>query len=75
MRGTGWEALPAAIDEASRLDCTEVLLSERREDRIAFLTRSSACFAVTAERVRTDDGSARRSFAFRDASRADSRAR
>ncbi|WP_420394749.1 hypothetical protein [Acuticoccus sp.] len=64
--------LPAAIDEASRLARTKVLLSERRWDRVAFLTRSVAFFArpgVAVERVMTDGGSAHRSFALRDVSR------
>ena len=59
-----------AIDDASRLAYTEVLASETREDCIAFLTRSLAFFArhgVVVERIMTDNGSAYRSFAFRDA--------
>lgn len=43
-RGTGWEVLHVAIDDASRLAYTEVLASEKREDCIAFLHRSLAFF-------------------------------
>ena len=68
-RGTGWEVLHVAIDDASRLAYTEVLASEKREDCIAFLTRSLQFFArhgVAVERVMTDNGSAYRSLAFRN---------
>ncbi|MEM8760329.1 MAG: IS481 family transposase [Pseudomonadota bacterium] len=68
-RGTGWEFLHVAIDDASRLAYTEVLSSEKRPDCIAFLQRSLAFFArhgIDAERVMTDNGSAYRSHAFRD---------
>ena len=68
-RGTGWAVLHVAIDDATRLAYTEVLKSETREDCIAFLTRSLAFFArhgVAVQRVMTDNGSAYRSFAFRD---------
>jgi transposase InsO family protein len=68
-RGTGWEVLHVAIDDASRLAYTEILASEKREDCIAFLERSIAFFArhgVGVERVMTDNGSAYRSFAFRN---------
>ena len=68
-RGTGWEVPHVAIDDATRLAYTEVPKSETREDCIAFLTRSLAFFArhgVAVQRVMTDNGSAYRSFAFRD---------
>jgi transposase InsO family protein len=68
-RGPGWEFLHVAVDDASRLACTEVLASEKREDAIGFLTRSLAFFrrhGVTVERVMTDNGSACRSRDFRD---------
>jgi len=67
-RGTGWEHLHVAIDDASRLAYTEVLSSERKEDAVAFLSRALAWFArhgVSAERVMTDNGAAYRSFSFR----------
>ncbi len=69
-RGTGWEALHVAIDDATRLAYTEVLADEKKETAIAFLSRSCAFFranGVTPERIMTDNGSAYKSRAFRDA--------
>ncbi len=69
-RGTGWEALHVAIDDATRLAYTEVLPDEKKETAIAFLSRSCAFFranGVTPERIMTDNGSAYKSRAFRDA--------
>ena len=69
-RGTGWEALHVAIDDATRLAYTEVLPDEKKETAVAFLSRSLAFFqanGVTAERIMTDNGSAYRSAAFREA--------
>jgi transposase InsO family protein len=69
-RGTGWEALHVAIDDASRLAYTELLPDETKESAVAFLARALAWFArhgVTVERVMTDNGSAYKSHAFRDA--------
>jgi transposase InsO family protein len=69
--GAGWEHLHVAIDDNSRLASTELMLpSERKEDALAFLARALAWFAghgVAVERVMTDNGSAYKSFAFRDA--------
>ena len=69
VAGTGWEHLHVAVDDASRLAYTEVLPSERKEDAVAFLSRALAFFAahsVRVERVMTDNGSAYKSFAFRN---------
>lgn len=69
-RGTGWEALHVAVDDASRLAYTELLPDERKESTIAFLDRARAWFAshgVEIERVMTDNGSAHTSRAFRAA--------
>jgi transposase InsO family protein len=69
-RGTGWEALHVAIDDASRLAYTELLPDERKESAVAFLARARAWFAchgVAIERVMTDNGSAYKSRAFRSA--------
>jgi transposase InsO family protein len=58
-----------AVDDASRLACTEVMTSERKEQAAAFLMRALAFFAahgVTVERVMTDNGNAYRSHLFRD---------
>ena len=68
-RGTGWEFLHVAIDDHSRLAYTELLPNERKESAVAFTGRAIAWFArygVTVERVMSDNGSAHRSFAFRD---------
>lgn len=69
-RGAGWEALHVAIDDATRLAYTELLPDEKKPTAIAFLSRSLAFFkanGITAERVMTDNGSAYRSAAFRNA--------
>ncbi len=69
-RGTGWEALHVAIDDATRLAYTELLPDEKQQTAIAFLSRSLAFFkanGITAERVMTDNGSAYKSYAFRGA--------
>ncbi|MGA7326411.1 MAG: IS481 family transposase [Rhodomicrobium sp.] len=68
--GAGWEALHIAIDDATRLAYSEVLPDEKKQTAIAFLSRSLAFFkanGVIPERVMTDNGSAYRSAAFRDA--------
>ena len=69
-RGRGWEYLHVCVDDASRLAYTELLPDERKESAVAFLARALAWFAslgVTAQRVMTDNGSAYRSHAFREA--------
>ena len=69
-RGVGWEYLHVAVDDASRLAYTEILPDERKASAIAFLERALAWFArhgVTVERIMTDNGSAYRSHAFRNA--------
>ena len=38
-RGTGWEYLHVAIDDASRLAYTELLANQRKESAVAFTTR------------------------------------
>ena len=68
-RGTGWEALHVAVDDASRLAYTELLPDEKKESACAFLSRALAFFAahgVTVERVMTDNGSAYNSHLFRE---------
>jgi len=69
-RGTGWEALHVAIDDASRLAYTEILKDEKQESACAFLERALAFFArhgIGVERVMTDNGAAYKSRAFRAA--------
>jgi hypothetical protein len=68
-RGTGWEYLHVAIDDASRLAYSEILPNERKESAIAFTRRARAWFArfgITIERIMTDNGAAYKSFAYRD---------
>jgi transposase InsO family protein len=68
-RGTGWEALHVAIDDASRLAYTEILPDETKESAIAFLKNALAFFGqhgVSVERIMSDNGSAYKSHAFRD---------
>jgi transposase InsO family protein len=67
QRGAGWEYLHVAVDDASRLAFTAVLLDERKESAVAFLANALAWFAahgVAAQRVMTDNGSAFRSKLF-----------
>jgi transposase-like protein len=44
-RGTGWEFLHVAIDDASRLAYTELLRDERKESVVAFTRRALGWFA------------------------------
>ena len=67
-RGTGWEHLHVAIDDAARLAYSEILPDEKKASAIAFLARALAFFdthGVRVERVMTDNGSAYRSHDFR----------
>ena len=60
----GYAFLHTAIDDHSRLACTEILPDETKETAAAFLTRAHAWFAaagITIERVISDNGSCYRS--------------
>jgi hypothetical protein len=53
----GWDAVHVAVDDATRLAYVEVLLDDKAQTAIAFLTRALAFFArhgITVERVITD---------------------
>ena len=66
-RGTGWEYLHVAIDDASRLAFTAMMHDEKKESAVAFLEAAIAWFkahGVVVERVMTDNGSSYRSTAF-----------
>jgi len=66
-RGTGWEFLHVAIDDASRLAYTALMPDERQGSAVRFLEDALAWFAshgVVVERVMTDNGSAYRSKLF-----------
>jgi transposase InsO family protein len=68
-RGTGWEYLHVAIDDAARLAYSEILPSERKADAVGFLDRACSWFVrhgVAVKAVMTDNGSAYRSHDFRD---------
>ncbi|MCW5718839.1 MAG: IS481 family transposase [Bauldia sp.] len=67
-RGSGWEVLHVAIDDASRLAYTELMPDEKKESACAFLDRAIGFFlahGAAVQRVMTDNGSAYRSHAFR----------
>jgi transposase InsO family protein len=67
-RGTGWEDLHVAVDDASRLAYTELLPDEKKESATAFLIRALGWLerhGVTVARVMTDNGSCYRSGLFR----------
>jgi len=66
-RGTGWEYLHVAIDDASRLAFTAMMPDEKKESAVAFLDAAITWFqahGVTVQRVMTDNGSAYKSKAF-----------
>lgn len=68
-RGIGREYVHVAVDDHSRVAYAEVLETQDREASAAFITRALAWFAsqgVTIRRVMTDNGSAYRSYLFRD---------
>ncbi|MBS7702422.1 IS481 family transposase [Chelatococcus asaccharovorans] len=67
-RGTGWEVLHVAIDDASRLAYTEILADEKTDAVCAFTDRALSWFArhgVTVARLMSDNGSAYKSHVFR----------
>jgi transposase InsO family protein len=69
-RGTGWEYLHVAIDDASRLAFTALLPDERKESATRFLEGALAWFrahGVQVQRVMTDNGSAYKSRLFAQA--------
>ncbi|HEY8806506.1 MAG TPA: IS481 family transposase [Candidatus Limnocylindria bacterium] len=69
-RKIGWKHLHVAIDMASRMTFTEFRPTLGGRDGAAFLDRATAFFAsqgIRVERVLSGNGSAYKSFAFRDA--------
>ena len=67
VRGSGWECLHVAIDDASRLAYTEMLADEKQETVCGFMARALAWYerhGIIVERVMTDNGSAYRSRQF-----------
>jgi transposase InsO family protein len=68
-RGTGWECLHVAIDDASRLAYTEVLPDEKKQTTCGFARRAAAWFGrkgISIQRLMSDNGSAYRSYDFRN---------
>jgi transposase InsO family protein len=71
-RGSGWEYVHVAIDDASRVAFSQILPNERKESAVAFLKAAVAYYqslGVTVARVMTDNGSCYISKAFRKACR------
>lgn len=72
-RGVGWEYVHVAIDDHSRLACSQIEPDETADSAVAAL-RAAVVFygglGVRVERVMTDNGSCYRSFAFRAACKA-----
>jgi transposase InsO family protein len=72
-RKAGWRHLHVAIDTASRLVFSEFRPTLSGSDAVGFLERAGAFFmsqGIRVERVLSDNGSAYKSFLFRDACRA-----
>jgi transposase InsO family protein len=66
-RASGWEFVHVCIDDASRVAFSQVLVDEKKESAVAFLTAAVAYYAslgVAVRRVMTDNGSCYRSGAF-----------
>jgi transposase InsO family protein len=69
-RGSGWEFVHVAIDDASRLAFSQILPDETKESAVPFLKAAVAYYAslgVTVSRVMTDNGSCYISGDFRKA--------
>jgi transposase InsO family protein len=71
-RGAGWDFVPVAVDDATRLADVEVLGDERKTTTTAFLLRALRWFrshGILTEPVMTDNGRAYRSRRFAKALR------
>jgi transposase InsO family protein len=71
-RGSGWDFVHVAVDDATRLAYVEVLTDERKDTTTGFLLRALRWFrtqGIRAERIMTDNGSAYRSARFAKALR------
>jgi transposase InsO family protein len=69
-RGVGWEYVHVCIDDHSRLGMAEIMPNEKKQSAVDFLEAAVAWykrFAITIERVMTDNGACYKSHAFRDA--------
>ena len=68
--GAGWEFVHVAIDDHSRIACSQILPDEKQKSAIAFLkdaVRHYAHLGIKVDRVMTDNGSCYKSRAFRQA--------
>jgi transposase InsO family protein len=69
-RGSGWEFVHVAIDDASRIAFSRIRRTERKGCAVIFLKAAVAYYkslGITVERVMTDNGSCYRSRSFRNA--------
>lgn len=69
-RGAGWEFVHVCIDDASRVAFAEILVNERQESVVAFLSSALGFYrslGVEVRRVMMDNGSGYVSKAFRNA--------
>jgi len=69
-RGVGWEFVPVAIDDASRIAFSLIMPDQKKQSAVAFLKAALAYYhslGLTVARVMTDNGSCYRAFDFRDA--------
>ncbi|MFJ8252575.1 IS481 family transposase, partial [Streptomyces sp. NPDC094466] len=67
--GVGYQYIHTAVDDHSRLACSEIHADEKKETATAFWQRAQAYYAsagITVERVLTDNGSCCKSHAWRD---------
>jgi transposase InsO family protein len=72
-RGVGWECVHVAIDGHSRLAASQIMPDEKAVSAVAALRAAIGFYkrlGVTVERAMTDNASCYKSFAFRDACRA-----
>jgi len=71
-RGSGWEYVHVAIDDASRIAFSLILPNEKKQSAVVFLKALLAYYqslGIAVACVMTDNGSCYRSKAFRDACR------
>lgn len=71
-RGAGWEFVHVAIDDASRIAFSKIMIDEKKESAVAFLKATVAYYqslGITVARVMTDNGSCYKAHDFRKACR------
>ena len=68
--GAGWEFVHVAVDDHSRIACSQILPDEKQASAVGFLNdvvRHYAHLGIKVDRVMTDNGSCYKSRAFRRA--------